>query len=131
MYDEPNTSTGQGSSDLNEVRFRKFSISPNDKLRKIPPSTDALILKVDRSEYQSGWVWGNSTSQSPCPLVTEWGWEIHGEDLIKIQWQKCAISYKNLMDAVRICHCKNCVKCKCLTEKINCLYFCACNGKCK
>ena len=60
VYGGSSTSTGQLNFDLNELRLNKFSLSPNNQLRKLPPSIDALRLTVDRIAYQSGLVIGET-----------------------------------------------------------------------
>ena len=37
------------------------------------------------SSYQSGWIWGNSTSQEQVPPVESFGWTVQEESL-SIHW---------------------------------------------
>ena len=39
------------------------------------------------SSYQSGWIWGNSTSQEQVPPVESFGWTVQKESL-SIHWTK-------------------------------------------
>ena len=57
------------STGLDELRLQLFKISSNNNFRELPPSEEGLELHIRRSSYQSGWIWGNSTSQEQVPTV--------------------------------------------------------------
>ena len=67
---------GQESlTSVNEAHFRIFKSSASRNLRELPPCRSSLELHVQRSAYQSGWVWGNTLSQKTAPPVPNWGWQ--------------------------------------------------------
>ena len=57
------------STCLDELRLQLFKISSNNKFRELPPSGEGLEIHIRRSSYQSGWIWGNLTSQEQVPPV--------------------------------------------------------------
>ena len=71
------------SGSLNEFRLKLFKASSSNNFRELPPSEEGLELHIRRSCYQSGWVWGNSTSQEPVPPVERFGWTA-SEDKLSI-----------------------------------------------
>jgi len=58
--------------DINVIRIHLFEKKSSYDLRCLPPSSNVLELHCSKSEYQSGWIWGNTLSQNVSPSHTSW-----------------------------------------------------------
>ena len=122
---------------VDEVRYKIFKSSVSGNLRELPPCLTSLKLHVLRSAYQSGWVWGNTLSQSEMPAINDWGWTINPvSNTLQIQWYKENLNTGQitLLDLLKTCKCKKtaalCTNCNCAKQKFACLKFCNCKGSC-
>ena len=120
------------SGSLNEFRLKLFKASSSNNFRELPPSEEGLELHIRRSCYQSGWVWGNSTSQEPVPPVERFGWTA-SEDKLSIQWTKSS-GQSCLEKLTKTCGCKpasgvqskKCKSCVCGKAGLSYLEQCKC-----
>ena len=63
--------------EVNQLRYLIFCQLPDNNLRKLPPSKEALRRHILRSTYVGGWVWGSVLSEGiQIPSPTQWGLEI-------------------------------------------------------
>ena len=126
------------ATDLDLFRLQLFKTSSNNNFRELPPSKEGLELHIRRCSYQSGWVWGNSTSQEQVPPVRDFGWTVQ-EDSLSIQWVKSS-GHSMLEKITKICSCKpvnenstrskKCKSCICGTAGLACLEQCKCHRSC-
>ena len=122
------------SESLEKVRFMIFYKQTKKNLRQLPPCKDSLRQHLLRSSYQSGWVWGNTLKQLPCPLTSDWGWQIV-DDRLRFKWTVCDSLevQERLSKLLKTCKCKETSKCKnctCGKAKIPCIKYCGCSRKC-
>ena len=126
----------EGLTSVNEARLKIFKSSVSKNLRELPPCRSSLELHVQRSAYQSGWVWGNTLSQKPVPPVYDWGWYKVQDGRLGIRWCPIDTSLNNndsiLLDSIKTCRCKDiCKNCNCARKNIACLKYCKCKGNCR
>ena len=94
--------------DLDEFRFQLFQRSSTNDLRSLPPSAAALVLHINRSAYQAGWVWGNTLTLYPTPSPKLWGWNLFKEHLF-VKWT-FSNTHVDLDPVLGICRCRT-LKC--------------------
>ena len=116
--------------DLDEFRFQLFQRSSTNDLRNLPPSAAALVLHINRSAYQAGWVWGNTLTLHQTPSAELWGWKLFNEHLF-VKWTFSS-THVDLDPVLGICRCRTlkCVSCKCAKNSRKCLTYCSCTRKC-
>ena len=116
--------------DLDEFRFQLFQRSSTNDLRNLPPSAAALVLHINRSAYQAGWVWGNTLTLYQTPSAELWGWKLFNEHLF-VKWTFSS-THVDLDPVLGICRCRTlkCVSCKCAKNSRKCLTYCSCTRKC-
>ena len=126
--------SGKANDTLDELRFQRFASSTNNNcFRELPPSSEALYLHIKRSAYQAGWIWGNTVTQHPCPLIQESGWLLN-DNILYIKWAKELDSSK-MIKLTATCKHKHseqikCVSCTCVRNTVSCLKQCSCMRKC-
>ena len=63
-------------NDINRLRLLLFTKSSENKLRKLPPTREALQLHILQSVYAAGWIWGVTLQPSDqIPSLVEWRWK--------------------------------------------------------
>ena len=114
------------TNDVNGLRFLLFTKSCENKLRKLPPTREALQLHILRSAYTTGWIWGvtlQPSDQIPSPV--DWGWKYSKDNRFAVDW--CGTYDVNLNEYIFTCTCKGLyTRCKCVKEEVSCLPFCSC-----
>ena len=115
---------------INTVRLDKFRTSPDNDLRKLPPSREALTQHAKRACYQAGFLWKESLEDFDLPDPTLWGWAYKNETYIPL-WQSKTSSV-DIETFTTTCSClsQKCKNCKCSRLKIPCLSMCGCARKC-
>ena len=100
------------TNDVNWLRFLLFTKSSDNKLRKLPPTREALQLHTLRSAYAAGWIWGLTLHYSKYNRFT-------------VDW--CGAYDVNLNEYIFICTCRGlCSRGKCVKKEVSCLSFCGC-----
>lgn len=106
------------------VRMRVFCHKTRD-VERIPPTSDALELHLQRSVFQAS-IW--TTAHEPlAPLrnPTDHGWMEKGDKLVPV-WMTLPLA-KDVFDLDVKCTCtKSCSSCKCKKANLNCTRLCKC-----
>ena len=64
------------TDNINRLWFLLFTMSSENKLRKLPPTREALQLHILRSAYAAGWIWGMTLQPSDqIPSLVDWRWK--------------------------------------------------------
>ena len=106
------------STTVNKAR-QEMSTQHAISLDKLPPTSNALNLKVRRCYYVAGLVWGQSLIMTQgLPDVRNWGWVVDADEQLRIKWMT---SNSNSASIVK-CSCKkNCSgRCSCFVAKVKC-----------
>ena len=68
-----------------------------NKLRKLPPTREALQLHILHSAYTAGWIWGATLQPSDqIPSPVHWGWNYSKDNRFAVDW--CRTYDVNLMN---------------------------------
>ena len=114
------------TNDINKLQFLLFTKSSENKLRKLPPTREALQPHILRSAHAAGWIRGvtlQPSGQIPSPF--DWGWKYFKDNRFAVDW--CRTYDVNLNEYIFACTCKGlCTRCKCVKKEVSCLPFCSC-----
>ena len=112
--------------EINKLCFSIFRQLPQNDLRRLPPSREALRLHISRSAYVGGWIWGSALLEHcQIPPPTNWGWKFQ-QNILTPVW--CPDMTVKLDDFLFTCTCKTqCTRCKCFTREVGCLPYCKCS----
>lgn len=115
---------------VNDLRTELFHKLSNPE--KLPPTQDALIQHLKRSQHQL-MIWMNASVPKPCiKPPEESGWSLSGDNLIPILMTSEAVP--SACAELLTCGCKtrkcNSGRCTCNKNKIGCTLGCMCNNDC-
>ena len=113
-------------------RMMQFIKLKDNDLRNLIPSKNAVLLHTKRAAYISVCIWREAASNVCLPNPSDWGWFKGEDDKFVPLWQSITISDEATNRLTTVCSCRtqNCKKCKCATEKLNCLPMCGCRQQC-
>ena len=115
---------------VNDLRTELFHKISNPE--RLPPTQDALIQHLKRSQHQL-MIWINASVAKPnLPLPEESGWTLSGDSLIPVLMTSEAVP--SACVELVTCGCKtrkcNTGRCTCNKNKIGCTLGCMCNNDC-
>ena len=109
------------TNDVNRMGFLLFKKSSENKLRKLPPTREALQLYILRSAYAAGWTGGVTLQRSDqIPSSVDWGWKYSKDNRFGVDW--CGVHDVNLNEYIFYMYL--CTRCKCVKKEVSCLRFC-------
>ena len=105
------------------MRLNKFKSSPDNDLRKLPPSRASLLQHVKRACYQSGYLWRESLENFDLPDAQLWGWVLGSDGFYVPHWMS-ETSSVDMEEFIATCKCysQKCKTCKCSRTKIKCIF---------
>ena len=114
---------------LDLERKEHFTRLADPNLRNIPVSR-GLLEHTRRSCLQAGWLWREGKSNVAAQDPTNWGWTKSDGKFVP-KWHTLDED-TDVLKVIQVCNCKKalCKKCKCTTNSMACLPFCACQQKC-
>ena len=100
-------------NDVNRLRLLLCTKSSDKKLRKLPPTREALQLHILRSVYAAGCIWGVTLQPSDqIPSLVNWEWKYSQNNRFALDW--CRAYNANLNDCKFTCICNGlCSRSKC------------------
>ena len=112
------------TSDGNRLRFILFTKSSDDKLRRLPPTNEALQLDILRSVQAACRIWDVTLQSSDqIPSLVDCRWKYFKGKRIAVDW--CGVYVANLNDYIFSCTSKRlCIRCK--SVNISSLPLCSC-----
>ena len=121
-----------GTKCINSLRLEMFH-KVNDP-EKLPPTKDALVLHLKRSQYQTS-VWHTATTAKPdLPPIEEHGWQVNPDKTVDpILMSKNSVP--EVCTELLTCRCKTskCTsgRCTCKKNELPCSAACLCSGRCQ
>ena len=111
-------------------RKEHFTRLADPNLRNIPVSRKGLLEHTRRACLQAGWLWREGKSNVAAQDPTNWGWTKSDGKFVP-KWHTLDED-TDVLKVIQVCNCKKalCKKCKCTTNNMACLPFCACQQKC-
>ena len=105
-------------NDVNRLRLLLCTKSSDKKLRKLPPTREALQLHILRSVYAAGCIWGVTLQPSDqIPSLVNWEWKYSQNNRFALDW--CRAYNANLNDCKFTCICNGlCSRSKCQKKEL-------------
>lgn len=108
------------------LRYKLFSTSTLKSCADLPPTRDALVQHVYRSNFQA-YLWKHCLERGVVPSPEEHGWETRNSNLT-ITWMTRPAAPSALLELMR-CECSSgcsTATCRCFKNSLPCTDACQC-----
>ena len=116
--------------DIDVQRMREFEYSTHNNIRLLPPSKLGLTEHIKRAAYEAGWVQYQCIKNMTLPNPNGWGWGLYNGKYSPT-WQVTTEPIdEDLVITTCSCTTEKCLRCKCVTQKLQYIPFCKCHRRC-